>query len=85
MVFAPDMSEIVLEFQNFNLEPDATPPNGAICRYDWLEVWDGFPGVGPHIGRYCGQTSPGRVVALHWNPVHNDQHRQRHRQGGLLR
>ncbi|XP_064201733.1 neuropilin-1a-like isoform X1 [Anguilla rostrata] len=63
MVFAPDMSEIVLEFQNFNLEPDTTPPNGAICRYDWLEVWDGFPGVGPHIGRYCGQTSPGRVVA----------------------
>ncbi|KAJ8336641.1 hypothetical protein SKAU_G00378610 [Synaphobranchus kaupii] len=62
-VFAPGMSEIVLDFQSFDLEPDTTPPNGAFCRYDWLEIWDGFPGVGPHIGRYCGQTLPGRVVS----------------------
>ncbi|KAJ8272484.1 hypothetical protein GJAV_G00089640 [Gymnothorax javanicus] len=63
MVFAPHMSEIMLDFQSFDLEPDTTPPQGALCRYDWVEIWDGFPGVGPHIGRYCGQTLPGRVVA----------------------
>ncbi|XP_061110695.1 neuropilin-1a-like isoform X2 [Conger conger] len=63
IVFAPGMSEILLDFHSFELEPDTTPPNGAVCRYDWLEIWDGFPGVGPHIGRFCGQTSPGRVMA----------------------
>ncbi|XP_068605093.1 neuropilin 1b [Brachionichthys hirsutus] len=63
MVFAPKMSEIEVEFDSFDMEPDTTPPPGALCRYDWLEVWDGFPAVGPHIGRYCGQTSPGRVIS----------------------
>ncbi|KAF3698572.1 Neuropilin-1a [Channa argus] len=63
MIFAPKMWEIVVEFDSFDMEPDTTPPPGALCRYDWLEIWDGFPAVGPHIGRYCGQTSPGRVVS----------------------
>uniref|UniRef100_A0A8C6M041 Neuropilin n=1 Tax=Nothobranchius furzeri TaxID=105023 RepID=A0A8C6M041_NOTFU len=63
MIFAPRMSEIVVEFDSFSMEPDSTPPPGAICRYDWLEIWDGFPAVGPHIGRYCGRTSPGRVIS----------------------
>uniref|UniRef100_A0A8C7XX70 Neuropilin 1 n=1 Tax=Oryzias sinensis TaxID=183150 RepID=A0A8C7XX70_9TELE len=57
------MSEIVVEFDSFDMEPDTTPPPGAQCRYDFLEIWDGFPAVGPHIGRYCGQTSPGRVIS----------------------
>lgn len=43
MIFAPQMSEIVVEFDSFDMEPDTTPPPGAICRYDWLEIWDGFP------------------------------------------
>lgn len=44
MIFAPKMSEIILEFESFELEPDATPPAGVFCRYDRLEIWDGFPG-----------------------------------------
>ncbi|XP_044280884.1 neuropilin-1 isoform X2 [Varanus komodoensis] len=60
-VFAPKMSEIILEFESFELEPDSSPPGGVFCRYDRLEIWDGFPEVGPHIGRYCGQNTPGRV------------------------
>ncbi|KAM3605223.1 uncharacterized protein V6R79_022465 [Siganus canaliculatus] len=63
MIFGPKMSEIVVEFDSFDMEPDTTPPPGALCRYDWLEIWDGFPAVGPHIGRYCGQSSPGRVIS----------------------
>uniref|UniRef100_A0A8C6WS33 Neuropilin 1 n=1 Tax=Neogobius melanostomus TaxID=47308 RepID=A0A8C6WS33_9GOBI len=63
MILAPHMSEIVVDFDSFNMEPDTTPPPGALCRYDWLEIWDGFPAVGPHIGRYCGKMSPGRVVS----------------------
>uniref|UniRef100_A0A087X328 Neuropilin n=1 Tax=Poecilia formosa TaxID=48698 RepID=A0A087X328_POEFO len=63
MIFAPKMAEITVEFYSFNMEPDTTPPAGAVCRYDWLEVWDGFPAVGPHIGRYCGHKSPGRIIS----------------------
>ncbi|KAF7653596.1 hypothetical protein LDENG_00080800 [Lucifuga dentata] len=63
MIFAPKMTEILVEFNSFDLEPDTTPPPGALCRYDWLEIWDGLPAVGPHIGRYCGKTSPGRVIS----------------------
>ncbi|XP_010880952.2 neuropilin-1a isoform X2 [Esox lucius] len=63
MIIAPKTSEIVVDFNAFDMEPDTTPPPGAICRYDWLEIWDGFPAVGPHIGRYCGNTSPGRVIS----------------------
>lgn len=44
MIFAPKMSEIILEFESFELEPDPTPPVGVFCRYDRLEIWDGFPG-----------------------------------------
>ncbi|XP_003222035.1 neuropilin-1 isoform X1 [Anolis carolinensis] len=61
IVFAPKMSEIILEFESFELEPDSNPPGGVFCRYDRLEIWDGFPEVGPHIGRYCGQNTPGRI------------------------
>uniref|UniRef100_A0A8D0L4D1 Neuropilin n=1 Tax=Sphenodon punctatus TaxID=8508 RepID=A0A8D0L4D1_SPHPU len=61
IVFAPKMSEIILEFESFELEPDSNPPGGVSCRYDRLEIWEGFPDVGPHIGRYCGQNTPGRV------------------------
>ncbi|XP_063062518.1 neuropilin-1a [Engraulis encrasicolus] len=63
MVFAPKMAEIVLEFESFELEPDPNPPAGVHCRYDRLEIWDGFPGVGPYIGRFCGQTTPGRIIS----------------------
>uniref|UniRef100_A0AAR2KT71 Neuropilin n=1 Tax=Pygocentrus nattereri TaxID=42514 RepID=A0AAR2KT71_PYGNA len=63
MIFAPKMSEIILEFESFELEPDTQPPAGVFCRYDRLEIWDGFPGVGPYIGRYCGQNTPGRVIS----------------------
>ncbi|KAK3571587.1 hypothetical protein QTP86_015322 [Hemibagrus guttatus] len=63
MIFAPKMSEIILEFESFELEPDTQPTAGVFCRYDRVEIWDGFPGVGPYIGRYCGQNTPGRIIS----------------------
>ncbi|OCT73899.1 hypothetical protein XELAEV_18032864mg [Xenopus laevis] len=39
------MQEIVLEFESFELEADSNAPGGQTCRYDWLGIWDGFPGV----------------------------------------
>ncbi|XP_069067337.1 neuropilin-1 isoform X2 [Pleurodeles waltl] len=61
IIFAPKMAEIILEFESFDLEPDTNPPRGVYCRYDRLEIWDGLPDVGPHIGRYCGQNNPARI------------------------
>lgn len=37
------MSEIILEFESFDLELDSNAPGGMFCRYDRLEIWDGFP------------------------------------------
>lgn len=37
------MAEIVLDFQSFDMEPDTTAPVGAVCRFDYLEIWDGYP------------------------------------------
>lgn len=37
------MSEILVEFEGFELEPDSNQPTLA-CRFDYLEIWDGFPG-----------------------------------------
>lgn len=50
MIYAPQMSEIVVVFDSFDMEPDSTPPPGAICRYDYLEIWDGFPAGERHQG-----------------------------------
>lgn len=43
IIFAPKMAEIVLDFQSFDMEPDTTAPAGAVCRFDYLEIWDGYP------------------------------------------
>ncbi|XP_067870759.1 neuropilin-1a isoform X2 [Heterodontus francisci] len=64
MIFAPAMAEILLEFESFDLEPDNNQREGMLCRFDRLEVWDGFPGVGLHIGRFCGQVAPERIQSL---------------------
>lgn len=56
MIFAPKMSEIVVEFDSFDMEPDTTPPAGAICRYDWLEIWDGFPAGEGALARISGTS-----------------------------
>ncbi|XP_051553255.1 neuropilin-1a-like isoform X1 [Myxocyprinus asiaticus] len=63
IIFAPKMAEILLDFQSFDMEPDTTAPVGAVCRFDYLEIWDGYPTVGPHIGRYCGSRQPGSVIS----------------------
>uniref|UniRef100_A0A3B4WHR6 CUB domain-containing protein n=1 Tax=Seriola lalandi dorsalis TaxID=1841481 RepID=A0A3B4WHR6_SERLL len=65
MILAPQQkSEIELEFSSFSMEPHSfhTDPDKS-CKYDWLEIWDGLPAVGSHIGKYCGSSSPGRVIS----------------------
>eukprot|EP00062_Callorhinchus_milii_P022615 gi/632980589/ref/XP_007907119.1/ PREDICTED: neuropilin-1 [Callorhinchus milii] len=64
MIVAPVMAEILLEFGSFDLEPDSNLREGMLCRFDRLEIWDGFPGVGLHIGRFCGQVVPENIRSL---------------------
>ncbi|KAG9337449.1 hypothetical protein JZ751_028741 [Albula glossodonta] len=76
MIFAPKMSEIVLEFESFELEPDTTPPTGVFCRYDRLEIWDGFPGGERSEGSAEVKRVPDRRVikTAHYLQCHSDQY-----------
>lgn len=68
MIFAPKMSEIVVEFDSFAMEPDLTPPPGAICRYDWLEIWDGFPAGEGGFGMFFPAKILKDLRILHSSP-----------------
>lgn len=35
-----------MDFQRFDMESDPSAPVGAVCRFDYLEIWDGY-----HTGR----------------------------------
>ncbi|XP_062907685.1 neuropilin-2-like isoform X2 [Mobula hypostoma] len=58
IILAPPRSEVTLTMLTFDLEYDPLQIGPADCRYDRLEVWDGFPEVSPLIGRYCGSKIP---------------------------
>lgn len=66
MIFAPKMYEIVVEFDSFDMEPDTTPPPGALCRYDWLEIWDGFP-AGEEGGKEGRRREKGEFRGEEWS------------------
>ncbi|XP_029380756.1 neuropilin-1a-like [Echeneis naucrates] len=69
-IVAPEISDIVLKFNNFsmkpdgfNLDPNDRKPTTILCQAHGIEIWDGPPGVGIHIGTYCGSTAPGQVIS----------------------
>ncbi|CAB1326076.1 unnamed protein product [Coregonus sp. 'balchen'] len=76
MIIAPKMSEIVVDFDAFDMEPDTTPPPGALCRYDWLEIWDGFPAdfkCVEGLGMESGEITSDQITASsqynpNWSP-----------------
>jgi len=49
--------QIALVFQNFALE------RHDLCRYDSLTIFDGANNTSPQIGKFCGTSSPGRIVS----------------------
>ncbi|MGH0117039.1 UNVERIFIED_CONTAM: hypothetical protein FKN15_028151 [Acipenser sinensis] len=57
----PPRMEVTLTFLTFDLENDPLLSGEGDCKYDWLEVWDGLPQVGPLIGRYCGTKVPPEI------------------------
>uniref|UniRef100_A0A665VGJ0 Neuropilin n=1 Tax=Echeneis naucrates TaxID=173247 RepID=A0A665VGJ0_ECHNA len=61
IIIVPPSMDVSLSFLTFDLENDPLPGGEGDCKYDWLEVWDGLPGVGPQIGRYCGTRVPPEI------------------------
>ncbi|KAK1902614.1 Neuropilin-2, partial [Dissostichus eleginoides] len=61
IIIVPPSMDVTLTFLTFDLENDPLPGGEGECKYDWLEVWDGLPGVGPLIGRYCGTRVPPEI------------------------
>nr|AAR11554.1 neuropilin 2a [Danio rerio] len=61
IIIAPPQTEVTLTFQTFDLENDPLLMGEGECKYDWLDVWDGLPQVGPLIGRYCGSRIPPKI------------------------
>uniref|UniRef100_A0AAV2JYV4 Neuropilin n=1 Tax=Knipowitschia caucasica TaxID=637954 RepID=A0AAV2JYV4_KNICA len=61
IIIVPPSMDVTLRFLIFDLENDPLPGSEGDCKYDWLEVWDGLPGVGPLIGRYCGTRVPPEI------------------------
>ncbi|XP_066542213.1 neuropilin-2b isoform X2 [Hoplias malabaricus] len=58
IIVVPPHMEVTLTFLTFDLENDPLQGSEGECKYDWLEVWDGLPQVGPLIGRHCGTKIP---------------------------
>ncbi|KAK1336575.1 hypothetical protein QTO34_002608 [Cnephaeus nilssonii] len=60
-ILAKPKMEIVLQFLTFDLEHDPLQVGEGDCKYDWLDIWDGIPHVGPLIGKYCGTKTPSEL------------------------
>ncbi|XP_005306110.1 neuropilin-2 isoform X2 [Chrysemys picta bellii] len=60
-IMAKPKMEIILQFLTFDLEHDPLQVGEGDCKYDWLDIWDGIPQVGPLIGRYCGTRTPSEI------------------------
>ncbi|KAM4626525.1 neuropilin-2 [Discoglossus pictus] len=60
-ILAKPKMEIILQFLTFDLEHDPLQVGEGDCKYDWLDIWDGVPSVGPLIGRYCGTKTPSEI------------------------
>uniref|UniRef100_A0A8C1AQ45 Neuropilin n=1 Tax=Cyprinus carpio carpio TaxID=630221 RepID=A0A8C1AQ45_CYPCA len=61
IIIVPPHMDVTLTFLTFDLENDPLQGSESECKYDWLEVWDGLPQVGPLIGRHCGTKIPSEI------------------------
>ncbi|XP_030641950.1 neuropilin-2b isoform X2 [Chanos chanos] len=61
IIIVPPHMDVTLTFLTFDLENDPLQGSDSECKYDWLEIWDGLPQVGPLIGRHCGTKTPPEI------------------------
>lgn len=48
VIVAEEGYGVELIFQTFEIEEEAD------CGYDYMELFDGYDGTAPRLGRYCG-------------------------------
>ncbi|XP_063069855.1 neuropilin-2b isoform X2 [Engraulis encrasicolus] len=61
IIIVPPHMDVTLTFLTFDLENDPLQGAEGECKYDWLEIYDGLPQVGPLIGRHCGTKIPPEI------------------------
>ncbi|KAL4631132.1 procollagen C-endopeptidase enhancer 2-like [Arapaima gigas] len=56
-ISVPDGHVVMLSFRIFDLEPD------PLCRYDYVEVYNGHLHTAQRLGRFCGTFRPGALIS----------------------
>ncbi|KPP71408.1 procollagen C-endopeptidase enhancer b-like [Scleropages formosus] len=56
-ITVPDGHVVMLSFRIFDLEAD------PLCRYDYLEVYNGHSRTAQRLGRFCGTFRPGALIS----------------------
>uniref|UniRef100_A0A3B3Q430 Procollagen C-endopeptidase enhancer a n=1 Tax=Paramormyrops kingsleyae TaxID=1676925 RepID=A0A3B3Q430_9TELE len=56
-ITVPESNVVVLSFRIFDLEAD------PLCRYDYLDVYNGHSYTAQKLGRFCGTFRPGAVMS----------------------
>nr|XP_043899047.1 procollagen C-endopeptidase enhancer a [Solea senegalensis] len=56
-ITVPEGNVVMLTFRIFDLEAD------ALCRYDYLDVYNGHSNLVQKLGRFCGTFRPGALIS----------------------
>lgn len=56
-ITVPEGNVVMLSFRIFDLEAD------ALCRYDYLDVYNGHSNMVQKLGRFCGTFRPGALMS----------------------
>ncbi|KAJ7996570.1 hypothetical protein DPEC_G00238440 [Dallia pectoralis] len=56
-ITVPEGNVVMLSFRIFDLEAD------AMCRYDYLDVYNGHSNLVQKLGRFCGTFRPGTLIS----------------------
>ncbi|KAF5889720.1 procollagen C-endopeptidase enhancer 2-like, partial [Clarias magur] len=56
-ITVPEGQVVMLAFRIFDLEAD------SLCRYDFLDVYNGHSNMAQKLGRFCGTFRPGMLIS----------------------
>ncbi|XP_029625494.1 procollagen C-endopeptidase enhancer 2 [Salmo trutta] len=56
-ITVPEGNVVMLSFRIFDMEAD------AMCRYDYLDVYNGHSNMVQKLGRFCGTFRPGALIS----------------------
>ncbi|XP_062870024.1 procollagen C-endopeptidase enhancer a [Trichomycterus rosablanca] len=56
-ITVPEGNVVTLSLRIFDLEAD------ALCRYDFVDIYNGHTNMGQKLGRFCGTFRPGMLIS----------------------